>query len=106
MNLEELINFHTKCANLSKNAPGSMPQMHRDAVELLTTLLTPKSADIESLPGKPWNAHAVLHDVLNTVPIDTPLMVLWLDKDEFTRFRMSCTNMQSVWMMHQQLHKY
>lgn len=102
MNLEELINYHR-----AKIGKGLSSETHKEAVELLTSLLPPpKSADIESLPGKPWNAHAVLHDVLNTVPIDAPLMVLWLDKDEFTRFRMSCSNMQSVWMMHQQLHKY
>jgi len=104
MNLEELITFHKAC-DKAAHTPAMM-KSHLDAIELLTTVLPPKSADIESLPGKPWNAHAVLHDVLNEIAIDAPIVVLWLGKDEFVRHRAACTNMESVWMMHQQLHKY
>lgn len=104
MNLQELIDFH-KAGTKVAHTPA-MLQTHMDAVEFLTALLPPKSADIESLPGKPWNAHAALHDVLNEVPIDAPIMILWLDKDTFVRYRAACTNMEGVWMMHHQLHKY
>jgi len=106
MNLQELIDFHARLVNLSEHAPGSMHRLHKEAVELLTSLLPPASAQIESLPGRPWNAHAVLHDVLNEISMETPIMVMWLDKEEVTRHRAACTNMQAVWLLHNQLHKY
>lgn len=103
MNLQELIAFH-------KNNPTcdeSLLNLHHEAVELLTTLLPPKkSADIETLPDIKWNAHAVLHDALNVIPMGAPTMVIWIDKEENVRHRACCTNMEGVWLLHQQLNKY
>ncbi len=105
MNLQELIQWHSDMGEVVNIE--SVAAMHKEAVELLTTLLPPKkSADIEALPQIQWNAHAALHDALSIMPINAPCMVLWLDNEEDCRYRASCTNMQGIWLLHNQLKKY
>lgn len=56
-------------------------------------------ADIEALPGKAWNAHAALHHALNVVDLDTPVIVLWTDKDGQVKQSSAAVRKDVLWML-------
>jgi hypothetical protein len=64
-----------------------------------------KSADIEVLPGRKWNAHAALAYAMNRAPMNAPLLVLWLDEDGDVRHAATTTNQEAVWMAQVAIHR-
>lgn len=64
------------------------------------------AADIDCLPGIPWNAHAALHDALNRCPQDASVLIVWTDKDcKHLYHSANSTNAISAWMLHYALNK-
>jgi len=57
------------------------------------------AAEIESLPGREWNAHAALHDALNRCGMDRPIVILWIEDDGRVCHSSSALRKDVLWML-------
>lgn len=59
-----------------------------------------KLATVDLLPGRDWNAKACFGDALQRADIDAPAVAIWLDSEGQLRHSLSCTEEQTLWLLH------
>lgn len=56
-------------------------------------------AKIEGLPDIEWNAYAALHNALERMGINDPMITLWMDKDGVLHHTTNGTRMEIIYML-------